>query len=217
MPLNKYWEERMKLNPNEVLELLREGNKRFINNLSKNKNLLEMVNETADKQYPIAAVLSCSDSRAPIELIFDQSLGDVFSVRLAGNVASTYAIGSLEFSTKYLGTKLIVVLGHTSCGAVKGACDHLSDGNLDYVINRIKPALDLETATAVNRNSQNSNFVENVAVLNVHHQIKQMISESKTIQELLSANKIGIIGGIYNIKTGLVEFLSDNAHNVSAA
>ena len=133
--------DRDKMSPQEALDILIEGNHRFVNNLIVNKDMQSLVQIIKDKQHPFASFLSCSDSRAPVELLFDQALGDIFSVRLAGNIASDKAIGSLEFSTKYLGSKLIVVLGHSDCGAVKAACDNFRDGHIGEIINMIRPAL----------------------------------------------------------------------------
>ncbi len=151
---------RDKMSPREALDILIEGNHRFTNNLTANKDLLNLVSMTKDRQHPFASFLSCSDSRAPVELLFDQALGDIFSVRLAGNIASDKGIGSLEFSTKYLGSKLIVVMGHTSCGAVKAACDDFKDGHIGEIINLIKPSIRHEKTVLTDRNSNNDDFVE---------------------------------------------------------
>ena len=148
------------ISPNMALELLKDGNKRFVNNLKINRNLLQQANETSDGQHPFAVILSCIDSRTSAELIFDQGLGDVFSVRIAGNVVNEDILGSMEFGCKVAGAKIIVVLGHTKCGAIKGACDNVVLGNLTGLIEKIKPAVNKELATIANRNSNNSNFVE---------------------------------------------------------
>jgi carbonic anhydrase len=166
---------------------------------------------TKDRQHPFASILSCSDSRAPTELLFDQALGDIFSVRLAGNIASDKAIGSLEFSTKYLGSKLIVVMGHSSCGAVKAACDDFKDGHIGEIINLIKPSIRHEKSVISpdKRNSNNADFVEKINLLNVRHQIDTIVRLSDIVDDMLESHQIGIIGANYNIATGKVEFLED--------
>ena len=189
--------------------ILIEGNHRFSNNLSVSKDLLQLVMLTKDKQQPFTSVLSCSDSRAPVEMLFDQALGDVFSVRLAGNIASDKVIGSLEFSSKYLGSKLIVVLGHTDCGAVKAACDDFREGHIGEIINLIRPAVRMEKTTEEHRNSSNTVFLNKVCELNVQVQINEIMHSSDIIQDMLAAKQIGIVGGIYNLATGEVSFLPE--------
>ncbi len=194
-----------------ALDILLEGNDRFVNNRSANREHSSIVNINKLDARPFASFLSCSDSRAPVELLFDQALGDIFSVRLAGNIASDKAIGSLEFSTKYLGSKLIVVMGHSSCGAVKAACDDFKDGHIGEIINLIKPSIRHEkTVTDVNaRNSKNPEFVEKINALNVRYQVDCLVKVSDIIADMLDAHQIGIIGGIYDIATGKVQFLED--------
>jgi carbonic anhydrase len=165
-----------------------------------------MVNTTSEGQSPFAAVLSCSDSRTSAELIFDQGLGDIFSVRLAGNIASLNAIASLEFSCKVLGSKLIVVLGHTGCGAIKGACDKVDLGNIHTLLEHIYPAVDAETTETEDRSSKNKGFVENVTKLNVEHQISEIIKQSSILKDMIANNEVMIVGGLYNISTGSVVF-----------
>jgi carbonic anhydrase len=200
---------RENMSPQEALDILIEGNHRFTNNLSVSKDLLQLVMLTKDKQQPFTSVLSCSDSRAPVEMLFDQALGDVFSVRLAGNIASDKVIGSLEFSSKYLGSKLIVVLGHTDCGAVKAACDDFREGHIGEIINLIRPAVRMEKTTNKNRDSSNSVFLNKVCELNVQVQINEILHSSDIIQDMLAAKQIGMVGGIYNLATGVVSFLPD--------
>jgi carbonic anhydrase len=200
---------RDKMSPQEALDILIEGNHRFTNNLSVSKDLLNLVMLTKDKQHPFTSVLSCSDSRAPVEMLFDQALGDVFSVRLAGNIASDKVIGSLEFSSKYLGSKLIVVLGHTDCGAVKAACDNFREGHIGEIINLIRPAVRMEKTIVENRDSTNAEFLHKVCALNVRVQINEIIHSSDIIQDLLAEKQIGIVGGVYNLATGEVNFLAD--------
>ena len=201
--------DRDKMSPQQALDVLIEGNHRFANNLTANKDLLNLVELTKNKQHPFASFLSCSDSRAPVELLFDQALGDIFSVRLAGNIASDKCIGSLEFSSKYLGSKLIVVMGHSSCGAVKAACDDFKDGHIGEIINMIKPAIRHEKTVTDDRNSNNEAFVEKICELNVRYQIDQIIRTSDIIQDMVTAKQIGVVGGVYDLNTGIVRFLPD--------
>ena len=194
------------ISPQMALELLKDGNKRFINNLKVNRNLLQQANETSDGQHPFAVILSCIDSRTSAELIFDQGLGDVFSVRIAGNVVNEDILGSMEFGCKVAGAKIIVVLGHTKCGAVKGACDNVALGNLTGLIDKIKPSVEKETNTIANRNSSNSIFVENVAALNVQHSVEMILDKSTIIAEMVSNGEIMIVAGVHDITTGEVKF-----------
>jgi len=194
------------ITPALALELLKDGNKRFVNNLKINRNLLQQANETSDGQHPFAVILSCIDSRTSAELIFDQGLGDVFSVRIAGNIVNEDILGSMEFGCKVAGAKIIVVLGHTKCGAVKGACDNVALGNLTGLISKIKPAVEQESVTAENRNSSNSAFVENVAELNVSLSVKNILLKSPIIADMVKNGDIGIVGGIHDITTGEVKF-----------
>ena len=154
------------LTPRMALETLKEGNQRFIKNLKAQRDLLGQVNDTREGQFPFATILSCIDSRTSAELIFDQGLGDIFSVRIAGNIVNTDIIGSMEFACKVAGSKLIVVLGHTNCGAVKGACDHVEMGNLTELLSKIQPAVYQEKTTTENRTSSNKEFVEKMQILN---------------------------------------------------
>lgn len=202
---------RDKMSPKEALDILVEGNHRFVNNYQSDKDFQSLVKITKDKQHPFAAILSCSDSRAPTELLFDQALGDIFSVRLAGNIASDKAIGSLEFSTKYLGSKLIVVMGHTGCGAVKAACDDFKDGHIGEIINMIKPSLRHENTVKnqEDRCSKNPEFVEKINELNVRHQIDSIVRMSDIVDEMLENHQVGIIGAIYDLSNGKVNFMED--------
>jgi carbonic anhydrase len=194
------------ISPSMALDLLKEGNKRFVNNLKINRNLLQQANETSDGQHPFAVILSCIDSRTSAELIFDQGLGDVFSVRIAGNIVNEDILGSMEFGCKVAGAKIIVVLGHTKCGAIKGACDNVELGNLTGLISKIKPAVDQETVTSNNRTSSNASFVENVAELNVSLSVKNILLKSSIIAEMVKNDQIGIVGGVHDISTGEVKF-----------
>ncbi|MDP2160134.1 MAG: carbonic anhydrase family protein [Flavobacterium sp.] len=194
------------ISPSMALTLLEEGNKRFVNNLKANRNLLQQANETSDGQHPFAVILSCIDSRTSAELIFDQGLGDIFSVRIAGNVINEDILGSMEFACKVAGSKIIVVLGHTKCGAVKGACDHVEMGNLTALLTKIRPAVDDELDTKENRNSKNSDFVENVASINVKRSVKSIMERSTILKEMIESGQIGIIGGMHDITTGEVVY-----------
>ncbi len=205
--LNK--ELQASITPRKALDILKEGNNRFINNLKAHRNLLEQVNETRDGQWPFATILSCIDSRTSAELIFDQGLGDVFSVRIAGNIVNTDILGSMEFACKVAGSKLIVVLGHTKCGAVKGACDHVEMGNLTELLSKIQPAVYQEKTTTDNRNSSNSNFVENVAEINVKRNVKNIIERSFVLEQMIQNGQIGIVGAMHNIETGEVSFYDE--------
>jgi carbonic anhydrase len=194
------------ITPTMALNLLKDGNKRFVNNLKINRNLLQQANDTSDGQHPFAVILSCIDSRTSAELIFDQGLGDIFSARIAGNIVNDDILGSMEFGCKVAGAKIIVVLGHTKCGAVKGACDNVSLGNLTGLIEKIKPAVNQETTTTENRTSSNANFVENVAELNVSLSVKNILLKSPIIAEMVKNEEITIVGGVHDISSGEVKF-----------
>ncbi|MEL1247642.1 carbonic anhydrase family protein [Flavobacterium helocola] len=202
-------ETQAQMTPRKALQFLQEGNDRFINNLKANRNLLEQANETRDGQWPFATILSCIDSRTSAELIFDQGLGDVFSVRIAGNIVNTDILGSMEFACKVAGSKLIVVLGHSKCGAVKGACDHVEMGNLTELLSKIQPAVYQEKETTDNRTSKNSEFVENVAEINVKRSVKNIIERSFVLEQMLEDGQIGIVGAMHDIESGKVIFYDD--------
>jgi carbonic anhydrase len=204
-------ETQASITPTRALEILKEGNQRFVSNLKVNRNLLQQANETRDGQWPFAVILSCIDSRTSAELIFDQGLGDVFSVRIAGNVVNTDIIGSLEFACKVAGSKLVVVLGHTNCGAIKGACDHVEMGNLTELLSKIQPALygERETTDFEKRTSKNADFVERVASLNIRNAIKTIINRSFILEQMIEKGEIAIIGGKHNLETGIVDFYQD--------
>ena len=207
--LNK--ELQSSITPRKALEILKEGNNRFINNLKAHRNLLEQVNETRDGQWPFATILSCIDSRTSAELIFDQGLGDVFSVRIAGNIVNTDILGSMEFACKVASSKLIVVLGHTKCGAVKGACDHVEMGNLTELLSKIQPAVYQEKTTTEDRSSKNATFVENVSEINVKRNVKNIIERSFVLEQMIENGEIGIVGAMHNIETGEVSFYDEVA------
>ena len=196
------------MTPEKSLQFLKEGNERFQQNLKANRNLLQQVNDTRNGQFPFATILSCIDSRVSAELVFDQGLGDIFSVRIAGNFVNEDILGSMEFACKLAGTKLVVVLGHTSCGAIKGACDHARLGNLTALINKIEPAVEAvkEPTDESKRNSQNIDFVNNVAVKNVEMTIENIRKQSPVLAELEEYGDIKIVGGMYDISDGKVTF-----------
>lgn len=198
-------ESQAQLTPRKAKEILQEGNKRFVNSLRYNRNLLQQANETSEGQYPFAVVLSCIDSRTSAELIFDQGLGDIFSARIAGNVVNEDILGSMEFACKVAGSKLVVVLGHTKCGAVKGACDQVELGNLSGLLHKIKPSVDAVPYQG-ERSSKNGEFVEMVAERNVANVMEEIQQKSPILREMIEEGQIGLIGGIYNVETGLVEF-----------
>ena len=202
-------ETQAQMTPRKALQFLKEGNDRFINNLKANRNLLEQVNETRDGQWPFATILSCIDSRTSAELIFDQGLGDIFSVRIAGNIVNTDILGSMEFACKVAGSKLIVVLGHSKCGAVKGACDHVKLGNLTELLSKIQPAVYEENTITEDRSSSNSAFVENVSEINVKRNVKNIIERSFVLEQMVENGEIGIVGAMHDIETGLVTFYDD--------
>lgn len=199
------------ITPDRALEILKEGNQRFVSNLKVNRNLLQQVNETRDGQWPFAVILSCIDSRTSAELIFDQGLGDIFSIRIAGNVVNTDIIGSIEFACKVAGSKLIVVLGHSNCGAVKGACDNIELGSLSELLSKIQPAVYLEKKTTdlSLRTSKNAEFVENVAEINVRRSVKTIVDRSHILEDMLQKGEIGIIGAKLSVENGIVEFYDD--------
>lgn len=194
------------LTPDKAIQILKDGNNRFMNNLKANRNLLQQVNETSAGQFPFAVILSCIDSRTSAELIFDQGLGDIFSARIAGNILNEDILGSMEFACKVAGSKAVVVLGHSKCGAVKGACDGVKMGNLTTLLDKINPAIEAEKSVKENRNASNSEFVEKVASLNVHLTMDEIKKRSPILNDMHEAGEIAIIGGMYDVDTGEVEF-----------
>lgn len=192
--------------PEMALQILKEGNERFVSNLRINRNLLQMVNDTKEGQWPVAAIVSCMDSRTSAELIFDQGLGDVFSIRLAGAVVSDNVLGSLEYACKVAGSKFIVVLGHTHCGAIKGACDHVEMGNLTGLLGKIRPAVFQEKTITENRTSKNHDFVEAVTNIHTERSVQAILEQSIILAEMIDNGEIGIIGAMYDVETGVVTF-----------
>lgn len=194
--------------PSSALQALKDGNKRFTNKELVSRDLNEQVADTSKGQFPFATVLHCIDSRVSAELLFDQGIGDVFSIRIAGNFVNEDILGSMEFACKLAGTKVLMVLGHTACGAVKGACDHARLGNLTALINKIEPAVAAvkEPVDESLRNSSNIDFVNEVAAKNVHMTIENIRSRSEVLAEMESNGEISIVGGMYDIATGAVDF-----------
>ncbi|OIR02854.1 carbonic anhydrase 2 [mine drainage metagenome] len=188
------------------MDVLIDGNQRFTKSISLHRDFLDIVDITKNQQHPFAAILGCSDSRTATEIIFDQGLGDIFSVRLAGNIASQFAIGSLEFSCKYLGSKLIVVLGHSNCGAVKAACDHFTGGYIGEILKHIEPAVKHEQAIAGSLDSSDLAFVDRVGHSNVAFQIQTILDKSEILRNMLETKQIGIAAAMYDVSSGLVTF-----------
>ncbi|SFB25686.1 carbonic anhydrase family protein [Algoriphagus aquimarinus] len=195
------------ITPAKALEILKEGNQRFINNLKINRNLLEQVNETKDGQFPFAVVLSCIDSRTSAELIFDQGLGDVFSIRIAGNIINNDILGSMEFACKLAGSKLIVVLGHSKCGAIKGACAGVKTGNLTGLLEKINPAIDEVKNVMPDTDQTDPEFINAVEKQNVICMMDTIIKESPVLKELFESGEIGMVGSYYDVETGEVSFM----------
>lgn len=202
-------ETQASMTPERALQFLTEGNERFRTNLRVNRNLLQQVNETREGQWPFATVLSCIDSRTSAELIFDQGFGDIFSIRIAGTVINDDILGSMEFSCKVAGSRLLVVLGHTNCGAIKGACDHVQLGNLSTLLNKIEPSVYYERTIKIERNSKNPAFVQRVCDIQVRRSVEEIIERSVVLRQMIESREIGLIGGMYSVDSGAVEFFPD--------
>jgi len=201
-------ETQAKLTPAMSVDLLMEGNQRFLQKRPINRDLLEQVTDTEGGQYPFATVLSCIDSRIPTEIVFDQGIGDIFNARVAGNFVNPDILGSLEFACKLAGSRVIMVMGHTSCGAVKGACDNAELGNLTQMLAKIKPAVD-QTSTEASeaRNSSNLDFVNRVSALNVKLTIEEILKNSPVLKGMSDAGEIQIVGAMYHVSSGKVELI----------
>lgn len=201
-------ESQAEITPKMSLEILKEGNRRFQLNSKLNRDLLDQVSDTADGQYPFATILSCIDSRVPAETIFDTGIGDIFNVRIAGNFVNSDILGSIEFACKLAGTKLVLVLGHSACGAVKGACDNAALGNLTGLLDKLKPAVEAVKSPSLKRlrNSANINFVNDVSKKNIELTIENIRSQSVVLAEMEKSGNIEIVGAYYDIRTGKVEF-----------
>jgi carbonic anhydrase len=195
------------ITPEKALEMLREGNLRFVQNKKDDKDLLQQVSDSGKGQYPFAIILSCIDSRVPAEIVFDQGIGDIFSIRIAGNIINEDILGSMEYACKVAGSKLIVVLGHSNCGAVKGACDRVELGNLTGLLKKILPTVN---AVSVDRdeapNTGNAEFVQQVADTNVLQTIGQISDRSSILKEMIVGREIDIVGGMYYVDSGKVNF-----------
>jgi carbonic anhydrase len=197
------------ITPDEALARLHAGNDRFVAGQHVPRNMLADAHATASGQYPYAVILSCIDSRQPVEMIFDQGIGDVFNARVAGNVVNEDVLGSMEYSCEEAGAKLILVLGHSNCGAVKGAIEDLKLGNLTGLLDKIKPAITQVKASGKKGDSHDSAFVEDVVETNVHLVMKQIPERSPVLHELIEHHKIKLVGGVYDLKTGKVEFFQE--------
>lgn len=197
------------LTPYQGYELLVEGNKRFIENLSVNHDHLELINQTREGQYPFAVILSCMDSRTSVELIFDQGLGDLFSIRIAGNIVNNDILASIEYALKYVGAKVLMVLGHTECGAIKSAKDGVADGHITDLLKRIQPSI----SKALLKDENDHMFTDNVAYANVENSLEEILTRSTIVKEMFAKGKIGIVGGVYDIDTGKVDFFKNLTKN----
>ena len=193
------------LTPYEGYKLLVEGNKRFISNLKRDHDHLEMINETREGQYPFAVILSCMDSRTSTELIFDQGLGDLFSIRVAGNIVNNDILASIEYAIKYIGSKVLMVLGHTECGAIKSAKAGVKDGHITALLDRIRPSI----AKAMLKDEGDHIFKDNAAYANVENSLEEILTRSEIVNDLFKKGEMGIIGGVYNIETGQVDFFKN--------
>jgi len=201
-------ESQSALSQEKILEILKEGNNRFVNNQSLNRYLQQQVEETSQGQFPFAAVLSCIDSRVPVETVFDQGIGDLFSIRIAGNFVNDDILGSMEFACKLAGSKVVLVLGHTSCGAVKGACDNAELGLLTGLLDKIKPAVNAVKTPADEslRNSKNIEFVDDVSAMNVSLTLEDIRTRSKVLADMEANKEIMLVGAMYDVGSGEVTF-----------
>ena len=202
-------ESQDKITPQKALAFLKEGNLRFLNNLKTHRNLLNQVNQTSEEQFPFATILSCIDSRTSAELIFDQGLGDIFSIRIAGNILNEDILGSMEYTCSITKSKIIVVLGHTNCGAIISACNNLETGHITTLLSKIKLAIDSEVTIVKDRIGENANFVNKVCIANVKQSIRQIREQSSIIRNLENNGDIIIIGGLYSVENGKVVFLDE--------
>jgi carbonic anhydrase len=204
------------MSPAEVIQYLKDGNERFLAGNSVERNLLEQVKNTAEGQYPMAAILGCIDSRVPVEIVFDKGVGDVFTVRVAGNFVNTDILGSLEFATAVAGSKAIVVLGHSQCGAIKGACDHVEMGNLTSTLANLAPAMyRVDHKLYDPLSSANRDYVDAVTEANIRLTTRNIVNRSAVIRDLVAAGKLVIIGANHQVETGKVDFLDDTEINQS--
>lgn len=192
------------LTPYQGYELLREGNKRFINNLKTDHDHLELINQTREGQYPFAVILSCMDSRTSVELVFDQGLGDLFSIRVAGNIVNNDILASIEYAIKYTGSKVLMVLGHTECGAIKSAKQGVTDGHITDLLKRIQPSI-----TKAMLDDKEYQFEDKVAYANVENSLQEILTRSAIVKDLFEKGQIGIVGAVYNVENGEVDFFKN--------
>lgn len=199
----------LNLTPYQGYKLLLEGNKRFINNLKTDHDHLELINQTREGQYPFAVILSCMDSRTSVELIFDQGLGDLFSIRVAGNIVNNDILGSIEYAVKYIGSKVLMVLGHTECGAIKSAKQGVTDGHITQLLNRIQPSI----SKGMLQDDSNYKFHDKVAYTNVENSLEEILTGSAIVKDLFEKGEIGIVGGVYNVETGEADLFKNLTKN----
>lgn len=192
------------LTPYQGYEILVEGNNRFVQNLKTDHDHLELINQTREGQYPFAVILSCMDSRTSVELIFDQGLGDLFSIRVAGNIVNNDILASIEYAVKYVGSKVLMVLGHTECGAIKSAQQGVTDGHITSLLQRIQPSM-----TKALLQDGRYLFHDRVAYANVENSLEEILRGSEIVREMFEQGKIGIVGGVYNIENGQVDFFKN--------
>ncbi len=200
-------ESQSQTTPAKALEMLKSGNDRFVKQKMEDRDYMKQVKQTASGQYPIAAVVSCIDSRIPTEIVFDQGVGDIFNARIAGNFVNEDILGSLEFACKVAGSKAIIVMGHTHCGAVKGAADEVELGNLTKLIDKLEPAVNAVTDVKGERNSKNPDFVQKIADKNVELTIEKIKQDSPILKEMYDKGEITIVGAMYDVETGKVTFV----------
>ena len=204
---NKTSEAQKLLTPDQAIEMLKEGNRRFVDNQQTDKDLTAQVKHGANGQYPFAVILGCIDSRVPAEIVFDQGIGDIFNVRIAGNIINNDILGSMEYGCKVAGSKLVLVLGHTSCGAVKGAVQKVELGHITELLSKVIPAINLITDSKPDSDDLLGPYVNKVAEINVHNSVKNILDRSTVLKELEDDGTIRITGALYDVKTGIVNFL----------
>jgi len=200
-------ETQLKTTPDMAVQMLKDGNKRFVENKMIDRDLMSQVEQTSTGQYPVASVVSCIDSRVPTEIVFDQGIGDIFNARIAGNFVDEVVLGSLEFASKVAGAKAIVIMGHTHCGAVKGAVDYVELGNLTKMLDNIEPAVEAVTDVTENRTSKNDEFVQKVADKHVELTIERLLKDSDVLREMVDNGEIKVVGAMYDVETGKVTFM----------
>ncbi|HBZ71301.1 MAG TPA: carbonic anhydrase [Deltaproteobacteria bacterium] len=195
------------MTPAQALQRLKEGNARFASGKLVERDWIGAVKKTASGQYPFATILGCIDSRVPPEIVFDQGIGDIFSVRIAGNFVDPEILGSLEFASKVAGSKLIVILGHSACGAIKGACDGVELGNLTTTLSHLRPAVEAVQDVPGPRNGKNAAFVDAVTHMNVRLTMESLRKQSPILDEMITKHEVGLVGGVYDVTTGVVTWL----------